>query len=397
MKFPILKLKKNECRRLRAGHLWVFSNEVDTKATPLSDFKPGETVTVSSANGDTIGNAYINPHSLICARLFSRNPRQQLDGEFFEKAIHTSLELRQAYFSKPYYRLVYGESDFLPGLIVDRFNETLVMQTSTLGMDLSQQTIIDSLNAVINPDNIILKNDIASRKMEGLESVVEVAKGEVSDLLSVEENQCQFCFSALHGQKTGWFYDHRANRQSMQRWVTDKRVLDVFSYVGSWGIQAAVAGASEVHCIETSSAACETIESNAQLNKVSEKMNIIQEDAFEALSSLKNAGKQYDVIILDPPAFIKRKKDVKNGTTAYQRLNRLAMQLLAHNGILISASCSFHFSRADHLRVLRNTAYKHGFRIQIVGENQYAPDHPVHPAIPETDYLSCFTLRILKH
>lgn len=396
MKFPALKLKKNECRRLRAGHLWVFSNEVDTKVTPLNSFNPGETVTVTSANGDKIGNAYINPHSLICARIYSRDPKQQLDEELLSRAIHSAQQLRQSYFTKPYYRLVYGESDFLPGLIVDRFDDTLVLQTSTLGMDLVRDIVICALDRVVSSANIIVKNDIASRQLEGLDSVVDVVKGTVGDNLQVEENNAQFSIAALHGQKTGWFYDHRANRRSMQEWVHNRKVLDVFSYVGGWAIQAAVAGASEIHCVESSAKACKYIESNSNTNNVSEKIQIIHQDAFEALSSLKNADQKFDVIILDPPAFIKRKKDIKQGTTAYQRLNRLALHLLSHNGILISASCSFHFQRNDHLKVLRNAAYKSGYRIQILGENRYAPDHPVHPAIPETDYLTCFTVRVLK-
>lgn len=397
MTFPVLKLKKNECRRLRIGHLWVFSNEVDTKATPLNSFTPGETVTVTSSTGEKLGNAYINPHALICARLFSRNPRHQLDEIFLQKQIQNALALRQDYFTEPYYRLIYSESDFLPGLIVDRFDNTLVLQTSTLGMDLIQNRIIEALDTTVEPENIIVKNDLGSRKLESLDSMVEVVKGEPGNNLQVLENNTRFEFSALHGQKTGWFYDHRANRHSMQNWVQDKKVLDVFSYVGAWGIQAAVAGAAEVHFIESSASACQFIESNASLNNISDKSTIIQHDAFDALSSLKESGQSFDVIVLDPPAFIKRKKDIKQGSAAYQRLNKLALQLLENNGILISASCSFHFPRNEHLKILRNAAYKNKIRLQIVEENKYAPDHPIHPAIPETDYLSCFTLRKLKH
>lgn len=396
MKFPVLKLKKNECRRLRIGHLWVFSNEVDTHETPLNSFNPGETVTVVSSTGEKMGNAYINPHALICARLFSRNTKQQLDEEFLQNNIQTALRLRQDYFQQPYYRLVYGESDFLPGLIVDRFGTTLVAQTSTLGMDLNQNKIITALETVIQPDTIILKNDLGSRKLESLQSFVEVIKGNPGNTLQLCENDTEFEFSALEGQKTGWFYDHRANRKSMQAWVKDKKVLDVFSYVGGWGIQAATAGAEQVTCIESSGNACDLIVSNAKLNSVSTKIEIVQQDAFDALSSLKDAGHSFDVIVLDPPAFIKRKKDIKQGSAAYQRLNKLALQLLTNNGILISASCSFHFSRNDHLKILRNAAYKNRIRLQILEENKYAPDHPVHPAIPETDYLTCFTLRKLE-
>jgi len=393
MTFPILKLKKNECRRLRTGHLWIFSNEVDTAVTPLSNFTAGDTVSVVAHNGDKIGSAFINPHALICARIYSHKNQQQLDNKFLQRQILSALQLRQAYFSQPYYRLIYGESDFLPGLIVDRFDNSIVVQTSTLGMDRLQSVIIEALDAVINPEAIIVKNDLGARKLESLESIVEVAKGNPGNTLKVLENNAQFEFSSLSGQKTGWFYDHRMNRKAMQQWVNNKNVLDIFSYVGGWGIQAAVAGARQVTCVESSSNACEFLQSNAQLNSVANAVNIMQQDAFEAMAELKNAGQTFDIIILDPPAFIKRKKDIKQGTVAYQRLNKLAMQLLSENGILISASCSFHFPRSEHLRILRNTASKLGYRLQIMEENKYTPDHPIHPAIPETDYLTCFTLR----
>ncbi len=393
MNFPILKLKKNECRRLRIGHLWVFSNEVDTKETPLSNFTPGQTVTVTSSNGEKIGNAYINPHALICARLFSQDVRQALDNSLLKKQIDSALQLRQGYFEDPFYRLIYGESDFLPGLIVDRFENALVVQTSTLGMDLIQSQIIDVLDSTLNPEIIIVKNDLGARTLESLESFVEVVKGKPGNTLQVLENGTRFEFSALQGQKTGWFYDHRMNRKSMQAWVKNKKVLDVFSYVGSWGIQAANAGAAEVHFVESSAAACEFIESNNRLNEVANAINIIQQDAFEALSALAEQKQKFDIIILDPPAFIKRKKDIKQGVAAYHRLNQLALRLLSENGLLISASCSFHFPRAEHLKILRNAASKSGLRLQILEENKYAPDHPIHPAIPETDYLTCFTLR----
>ena len=401
MTLPALILKKNECRRLRAGHLWVFSNEVDTKASPLNNFTPGETVTVTSSNGEKIGNAYINPHSLICARIFSHDKKQPLDEAFLENRIQKALQLRESYFDQPFYRLLYSESDFLPGLIVDRYDDSLVVQTSTLGIDLIRSKIIEALDAIINPSTIILKNDSRVRRLEELDSYVELVKGEPTDTLRTVENGAQFEFSSQQGQKTGWFYDHRMNRKFMLDWIKNtsdnpQRVLDVFSYVGGWGIQAAVNGATDVQFIESSGAACEFIQSNAQLNNVSDKVNIIQKDAFDALGELIEAKQKFDLIVLDPPAFIKRKKDIKQGTVAYQRLNKLALQLLSENGILISASCSFHFPRSQHLKVLRNAAYKSGMQLQIIGDNKYGPDHPVHPAIPETDYLTCITVRAIR-
>ena len=396
MSYPFLKLKKNEERRIRAGHLWVFSNEVNTQETPLNAFTAGDIVTLVSASGNPLGNAYINPQSLICARLYTHNPAQALDKNLLRTRMEQALQLRQKRFSDPFYRVVYSEGDLLPGLVVDRFDNCLVLQTSTLGMDIRQQEIVEALDETLQPDSIILNNNTGSRKLEGLTTSVEVIKGQPADTLPVLENNARFIVPTITGQKTGWFYDHRDNRQAMTHWVNGARVLDVFSYVGAWGIQAGLAGAQQVTCIESSGSACEFIAANAKQNDVIEKTTIIQSDAFEALTQLKQDKEKYDLVIVDPPAFIKRKKDLKQGAIAYQRLNKLAMQMLDENGILISASCSYHFSREQHLKTLRDCARQCGRQLQILEEGHAGADHPRHPAIPETSYLSCFTVRLLK-
>ncbi|MCI0505499.1 MAG: class I SAM-dependent rRNA methyltransferase [Gammaproteobacteria bacterium] len=396
MTCPTLKLKKNEDRRVLAGHLWIFSNEVDTKSTPLSGFQPGETVTVTSASGKPLANAYLNPHSLICARIFSHHTRQALDSALFAARINQARNLRQQCFHQPFYRLIYSEGDLLPGLVVDRFDNILVMQISTLGMDIRQNDIAQTLDDLLQPATIILNNSTRARELEGLETFTKVIKGEAPDRLRVMENDVPFHAPAMGGQKTGWFYDHRMNRFALRKWIKDKTVLDVFSYAGGWGIQAAVAGARAVHCIETSETACELLRSNAQLNNVADRMHITTADAFDAMTNLKHANEKFDVIVLDPPAFIKRKKDVEQGAIAYQRTNKLAMQLLNENGILVSASCSFHLPREQHLKILRTCARETGHQIQVVEEGGLGPDHPVHPAIAETAYLSCFTVRMLR-
>jgi len=396
MTYSTLKLKKNEDRRVRAGHLWIFSNEVDTRATPLNANQPGDIVTIVSDGGRPLGSAYVNPHSLICARIFSHDTKQALDAAFFSARIQQALSLREQCFHEPYYRLIYSESDLLPGLIVDRFDNTLVIQISTLGMEIHQATIIETLEELLQPATIILNNQIKSRELEGLETFTQVVKGEPPETLQVVENNARFDVPAVGGQKTGWFYDHRMNRLAMQKWIKDKKVLDVFSYMGGWGIQAAVSGARIVNCIDASESACAMLKSNAQLNHVAEKIQVNNADAFEALTDLKQRNEKYDVVILDPPAFIKRKKDLKQGTIAYQRLNKLAMNVLSESGILISASCSFHLSRDQHLKILRTCAQQCRHQLQIIEEGGLGPDHPVHPAITETAYLSCFTARLLK-
>ncbi|NOZ52077.1 MAG: class I SAM-dependent rRNA methyltransferase [Gammaproteobacteria bacterium] len=395
MRYPPLKLRKNEDRRLRAGHLWVFSNEVDTHATPLKSFAPGQCAVITNHIGTTIGLAYVNPASLICARIISYNIKQLFDVIFFKRRLEQAFLLRSRLFAQPYYRLVYSESDLLPGLIIDRFNDTLVLQISTAGMEQKQAEILEAVDNIFSPAHIILNNKTRSRLLEGLDTFVDTIKGAPLETLPVIENNVHFEVSALAGQKTGWFYDHRLNRHRMQHYVNGMNVLDVFSYTGGWGIQAAAAGAKKVHCIESSNQACQQLLQNAERNKTQDRINIINADAFDTLAQLRQAKNRFDVIIIDPPAFIKRKKDIKQGIIAYQRINKAAMQLLSNNGILISASCSFHLSREQHLKILRDGAKQIKMQLQVIEQGHASPDHPTHPAIPETNYLSTYTVRLL--
>ena len=396
MSLPALKLKKNEERRLRSGHLWVYSNEVDTAATPLTHFEPGTMVQLQDYHGGALGTAYVNPHTLICARLVSRDPEYTLDKSLLVHRLNIALALRERYFDQPYYRLVFGEADALPGLIIDRFGATLVLQITTAGMERVKQDIVEALHKVIKPEVIILRNDTAARDTEGLTQSVEVLHGPEPECIGVLENGVHFEVAALTGQKTGWFYDHRTSRARLLPLVREQRVLDVFSYVGGWGVQAAHAGASEVICIDSSAPALEFVHRNAALNQLEDKVATIQGDVFEALQALREAKEKFDVIVLDPPAFIKRKKDHAKGMQAYQRLNQLALQLMNKDSLLVSASCSYHLSR-DELRTVMLKASRHIDRqMQIIEQGHQGPDHPVHPAIPETDYLKTFFARVYR-
>ena len=394
---PPLRLKKNEERRLKAGHLWVYSNEIDISQTPLKDFEPGTTVSIEDNRGHVLGTGYVNPNSLISARLISRDPRYVLDQSLITHRLNIALSLREQCFSQPYYRLVHGEGDNLPGLIVDRFNDVLVVQITTAGMERHKQDVIAALEKVFKPTAIVMRNDSPSRKTEELDTYVETVSGTLPESVFVEENGTRFEIDVLTGQKTGWFYDHRMNRARMQQYVNDKRVLDVFSYIGGWGLQAITAGASEVMCIDASKNAIDRIHHNAELNNAGDKLASIEGDAFEALKSLRQERERFDVVIVDPPAFIKRKKDFKEGLLAYRRINQMAMQVLNKGGYIVSASCSFHLKREQlHDTILK--ASRHVDRnAQIVEQGHQGPDHPVHPAIPETDYLKSFTGRILMN
>ena len=270
---PELRLKKNEDRRLRAGHAWVYSNEVDTKKTPLKEFSAGQWCHVTNARGRVLGTAYVNPNTLICARLVSRFEKQVLTIDVLIEKIEAALSIREMLFSVPCYRLIFGEGDFLPGLVVDRYHDILVVQITTAGMDNIQDDIIEALSSVIKPKTILLRNDSGSRKLEGLELYSKTVLGNLPELVELEENNTRFVTSLEQGQKTGWFYDHRLNRQRTQQYVKDKRVLDVFSYVGGWGVEALQAGAKEVTCVDASGFALGLAEQSAALNNQEKNFN----------------------------------------------------------------------------------------------------------------------------
>lgn len=396
MTLSSLRLKKHADRRLKVGHLWLYSNEIDTDATPLKGLAPGTQVVVEAANGKAMGVAYVNPHSLICARLVSRDPKQRLDRSLLVHRLNQALALRQRLFAAPFYRLVHGEGDLLPGLVIDRFGDTLVVQLNTAGMQAVLPELLDALDKVLSPATVVLRNDTSGRRQEGLVPGVEVVKGEVADPVLLEENGVRFAAPVLDGQKTGWFYDHRANRAWLNQFVAGKRVLDLFSYVGGWGVQAAAHGASEVLCVDASAAALERVAENAALNGLHEQVAVGEGDAFEALAALKAEGEQFDVVILDPPAFIKKRKDIPAGERAYARLNREAMRLLGRDGLLLSASCSMHLAPEALMEVVRGAVRHQDRHGQVLFQGHQGADHPVHPAIPETSYLKALGVRVFR-
>lgn len=390
-----LRLKRREERRLRAGHLWIYSNEVDTGATPLTGFAPGQPVRIEAHNGRPLGSGYVNPHSLICARLVSRDPGQVLDKSLLVHRLNVALSLRQRLFDQPCYRLCYGEADGLPGLIVDRYGDVLAVQLTTAGMEAIREAVIAALEQVLHPRGILLRNDTEVRRLEGLETCVETL-GDVPDPVVVSENGARFEVSLQSGQKTGWFFDQADNRGRLRRYAPGARVLDVFSYVGAWGVQAALAGASEVICVDSSCEALGRAAHNAAINGVGERVQTRQGDAFEVLRALREADERFDLVILDPPAFIKRRKDIEAGTEAYQRLNQLAIRLLGRDGFLVTASCSHHMQPGAFRQAVHRAARHVDRRLQILEWGQQAVDHPRHPAIVETDYLKAMYCRLVR-
>jgi len=393
--YPALYLKRGEDARLRAGHLWVFSNEVDVKRSPLTQFEPGEICVIVDAADKPIGIGYVNPNSLIAARLVNRGIVHALDRSLIVHRLNVALALRERLFAEPFYRLVYGESDSLPGLTVDRYGDVLVAQTTTAGMERLKDDIAAALVKTLKPRAIVWKNDAGIRALEQLPSYADVGYGELPTPVVAREGGLDFHIDPIGGQKTGWFYDQRSNRDQLANCVRGRSVLDVFSYLGAWGLRAAAFGANEVTCVDASAAAVDATAAAARRLGLAERVRAVKADAFDHLKSLREARAHFDVVILDPPAFVKRKKDFAEGRLAYRRINEMAMQVLARDGILITCSCSYHMPRAALLEGVQQGARHLERQVQILTQLQQAPDHPVHPAIPETDYLKGFICRVL--
>jgi len=389
---PPLLLKPQEERRLQAGHLWIFSNEVNVGATPLTAFTPGAHVQVRSSHNRFLGYAYVNPRTLISARLLGRDPDYPPGRSLLVHRLRVALALRERLYAAPFYRLAFGESDLLPGLVVDRYGDVLVAQIGTAGMEAMKQEILDALVKVLAPRAILWKNDSAIRELEGLERYVETAFGEVPDFVEVPEGGVTFRVPLASGQKTGWYFDQAGNRAMLMRLVRNARVLDVFSYAGSFGLQAARAGAVEVTCVDSSAAALEHAAATAAANGL--EAELLQGDGFDVLESLHADRRRFDAVVIDPPAFIKRRKDHPKGLAAYRRLNQLALQALDRDGLLLSCSCSYHLGPGELTDAVQRAARHLGRFAQLIGVGAQAPDHPVHPAIDETRYLRAFLFRV---
>ncbi len=373
--------------------MWVFSNEVDTASTPLTALTTGALVQMQSHRGQFVGYAYVNPHALICARIVGRDIASPVDRTLLVRRLRTALALRRRLNREPYYRLVFGESDALPGLVLDRYGDIVVGQIATAGMEALKSDIEAAVREVVNPAALFWKNDSGSRDLEHLSRDSGAAFGAVPDEIDVVESGLRFKAPLAGGQKTGWFYDQTANRQRLVRYLSaGMRVLDVCSYVGAWAVTALKHGAGFARCVDSSEAALQAAVRNAQANRVT--LETLRDDAFDALKFMHERGERFDVVVIDPPAFIKRKKDVPQGQAAYRKLNQLALGLMADDGLLVSCSCSYHLAAEDLVAAIQSAARHSGRFVQILEAGGQSPDHPVHPAIPETRYLKAFFCRV---
>ncbi len=381
-----VKLRQKEERRILRGHPWVFSNELERS---LVEFTPGEIVDVLNNAGRFIGRGYINPHSLIAVRLFTRT-KEEIDGAFFRRRIAAARKLRTMLGFGDSFRAVFSEGDGLPGLIVDKYADTLVVQSSTAGIDRELDMVLDALKEEYTPKAIVLRNDTASRELEGLTRETRVIYGAISGPVTFEESGIKYRIDILEGQKTGFFFDQRENRLTVREYVPGRRVLDCFCYVGAWALSAARFGAKEVVGLDSSEQAIALATENAALNSLAARFN--KADVFDELRALEKQRERFGCIVLDPPAFVKSRAKVREGLKGYKEINLRAMKLLEPGGILVTCSCSHHIDQELFREMLIDAAYSAGRQVKLLEMRSQARDHPALLAARETQYLKCAIL-----
>jgi 23S rRNA (cytosine1962-C5)-methyltransferase len=342
-----------------------------------------------------LAHILINPHALICGRVVSSVEGEPFGSALLVARLRQALTLRDRYVGGAHYRLVYGESDGLPGLVIDRYGDVLVGQIATLAMEQRREMVEQALRELLGAHVLVWKNDGGARDLESLPQEIRAAGGEVPATVEVIEAGLRFAAPLAEGQKTGWFYDQTANRALLRQFLKPgARVLDVCSYVGGWGVSAMAAGAGAALCVDSSQGALDAAVANAARNGVA--LETRRGDAFDVLTDLHAEGRRFDVLIVDPPAFVKRRKDLPKGEAAYRKLNQLALKLAADEALLVSCSCSWHLP-AEALPVLLQSAAAHaGFTLRIIAQGGQSPDHPVHPAMPETRYLKALFARVCR-
>lgn len=382
-------LKKNEDRRLRSGHQWVFSNEIHRAVgAPVA----GDVVEILRADGVSLGIGFYHPNSLIAVRLLSQRD-EPVDPAFFEKRIRTALALREKlYPGSGTYRVVHGEGDLLPGLIIDKYNEYLSVQTFTAGMDARLAEIADVLVSIFAPRGIVERNESPLRLMEQLPMRRTILRGMVDHTI-IDLHGVKFNVEVMEGQKSGFFLDQRDNRSSLAQLAKGATVLDCFCNEGGFGMHAAAGGAALVDFVDASEESIAKAKVNAALNKVT-NVHFTTADAFEFLTNAVKDKKQYDIVVLDPPSFTKSKKTVATALRGYKEINVNGMRLTASGGFLATASCSHHVDEQMFLQMIGDSAGKAGRQIQIVSTSGAAGDHPTLPAMPETKYLKYALVRV---
>lgn len=380
-----IRLSAGRHKRAQLGHPWIYSNEIDM--TPAAKaLPPGSIVAFSDVAGQTLGTGFFNPHSLIAGRLLSRDAAD-IDQDFLQARLSRALALRQRLFDQPYYRLVHAEADGLPGLIIDRFNDTLVIQPNAAGMDRLIDQIVSALTEILSPSAILIRGDSAARRLEGLEPDIHWVGSAPDGPQKIVEGGVTFFADLADGQKTGWYFDHATNRSLVAGFAKEATLLDLYCYQGGFALQAAKAGAKSVTAIDRSEQALALAGQTAEQNGLTQICSFQRTPVFDALPQLAKDDRRFDIVVADPPAFVKSRKDLKAGARGYRKLVRLAAPLVAPGGFLFVASCSHHVDMTLFAQQVRRGLSDAGRDGRILHSGGAGPDHPVHPHLPESAYL----------
>ncbi|MFO7447145.1 MAG: class I SAM-dependent rRNA methyltransferase [Ignavibacteriaceae bacterium] len=386
---PKLFLKKNEERRIQSGHLWIFSNEIDRVEGSAEN---GDIVTVYDFKNNLIGSAFYNRNSLIAGRLLSREKITNTK-EFLKNRILQAYQLRKDFYpGRESFRLVFSESDLLPGIIVDKYNNTFVLQVYSYGMQKNISLIAEILKEELSAENIFTKNESYFRKLEGLPEEDEVLLGGIKNEL-IDDGSVKYQVDFETGHKTGFYFDQSDNRFFIERLVKNKTVLDAFCNSGGFGLHASKAGALSVTFVDSSSAEIENAKRNYALNNFVPPADFIISDVFDFLEKCAAEKKTFDVVMIDPPAFAKNKKTLPQAKKGYEKLNRLALAVVSRNGFLVTSSCSHHLNKDEFIEVLNAASAKSRERVQLIQFTGASLDHPELPSMKETAYLKFAVLK----
>jgi len=384
--YPTIKIERGHDRRQKAGTPWLYSNELRMDAAAKM-LPAGSIVRLMSPTGKIVGVAHFNPHSLIAARLLTRNKDAVVDRTFVERRIARALAVRERLYARPFYRLVHAEGDGLPGLVVDRYGELLVVQLNTAGMVAMTDEVVAALQSVVRPASILARNDSPGRAMEGLAEETQTLHGKAPGRVQVEENGLSFVTEPASAQKTGWYFDQSMNRAFAARLAHDARVLDLYSYAGGFALTCLAGGARSALAVDRSATALELARASADVQGVGQRLATRNGDVFPIIQELTEAKARFDLVIADPPAFVRAKKDLAVGLRGYRKLGREAAGLVAEAGFFAMACCSHNVSSEAFAGEVTAGIRAAGRGARLLHQAGAAPDHPIHPALPETAYL----------
>ncbi|KAF0213012.1 MAG: Fmu (Sun) domain-containing [Ignavibacteria bacterium] len=383
-------LKKNEERRIRQGHLWVFSNEIDKREDSP---QTGDLVQIYDSKGSFVASGFYNANSLIAVRVISKEEKFSVE-ELIEKRILSAYNYRKSvYPNRDSFRLVFSESDFLPGLIIDKYNDTFVLQVYSAGIEKNINVVVDTLISKLNAKNIFTKHDEYFRTLEGLPVEDKIYLGTAIEEI-ISDGKLKYKINFEKGQKTGFYFDQCDNREFFGKFCKDKTVLDCFCNSGGFGLHAAANGSSKVTFVDSSANEIENVKNNRALNELTNEAEYVCSDVFDYLEKCVAEKKKFDIVNIDPPAFAKSKKNLPKAIKAYEKLNRLALEVVKDSGFVFSSSCSHHLKKEDFVDTIRAAAVKANKNIQLIYTNGASMDHTSLPAMNETEYLKFHVIKV---